>query len=146
METIRKYSDPNRARMAKAGLESVGIRVFLKNENFAETMPMHGSKMSEIELQVEKEEIKNALEILGPEAGDVVEVEKIARKLNRLFGISIIAAVIAGFCHSYSQGFDVNEVPSSIGIGFLVGMLAILIQVLINKLKAQPTGEGEQPR
>jgi hypothetical protein len=32
METIRKYSDPNQARMAKAGLESVGILVFLKNE------------------------------------------------------------------------------------------------------------------
>lgn len=134
METIRKFSDPNRARMAKAGLESVGILVFLKNENFAETMPMYGSKMSEIELQVEKEEIERAMEILGPDDGDVVEVEKIARKLNRLFGISIIAAITAAFIHSFLMGFDVNQVPTSIWIGFLVGISVMFIQVIINRI------------
>ena len=122
--------------MAKAGLESVGILVFLKNENFAETMPLYGSKMSEIELQVEKEEIENALEILGPEGGDVKEVEKIARKLNRLFGISIIAAITAGFIHSFLTGFDINQVPTSIGIGFLVGMSVMFIQVIINRISS----------
>ena len=133
METIRKYSDPNQARMAKAGLESVGILVFLKNENFAETMPMYGSKMSEIELQVEKEEIANALEILGPDDGDVVEVEKIARKLNRLFGISIIAAITATCVYLSIMGFDINQAPTSIGIGFLVGISVMFIQVIINR-------------
>ncbi len=136
MKTIRKYSDPNEARMAKAGLESAGILVFLKNENFAETMPMYGSKMSEIELQVEKEEIENALELLGPDDGDAVEVEKIARKLNRLFGISIIAAITATCVHSFIMGFDINQAPTSIGIGFSVGISVMFIQVIINRISS----------
>ena len=97
---------------------------------------MYGSKMSEIELQVEKEEIENALEILGPDDGDAVEVEKIARKLNRLFGISIIAAITATCVHSFIMGFDINQVPTSIGVGFFVGISVMFLQVIINRISS----------
>lgn len=138
MVTIRKFSDPNSARMAKAHLESAGILVYLKNENFSEIMPMYGSPIAEVELQVEEANINESLEILGPESGNREEVEKISKGLNKIFLFIAGMFIMGGLLHAWYHGFEPAKFGGSVISGFVTGMIGLLIISFSGQRKTRP--------
>jgi hypothetical protein len=138
MVTIRKFSDPNRARMAKAQLEGAGILVYLKNENFSEIMPIYGTPIAEVELQVEETNIKESLEILGPETGNPEEVEKISKGLNKIFLFIAGMFMLGGLLHAWYHGFDLARFKGSATAGVVTGMIGLLIVSLSEQRKKRP--------
>ena len=133
MVTIRKFYDPNAALIAKAMLEGEGLLVFLKNENFAAVMPIHNPAIGEIELQVEKDEVERALEILGPESENPEEVVLITKRLNRMFLITISCGIFVGISHAAIHKFAHADLPTSIYIGILASVLTFLVLSIFKK-------------
>ncbi len=63
--TIRGYLISSEAHIMKGQLESQGISCFLKNESLTNAHAIFSDNSGQIELQVNENDAKNALKIIG---------------------------------------------------------------------------------
>jgi DNA-directed RNA polymerase subunit M/transcription elongation factor TFIIS len=71
--TIANFIEPFQADLARAKLESEGIKCFLAGENFVATYWLLSNADRGIKLQVRESEAEKALEVLSPEEGAGVQ-------------------------------------------------------------------------
>jgi hypothetical protein len=63
--TIKSYSDPYEANLAKSKLLSEGIDCFIKNENFIAAIPALPGAFGGYQLQCDRRNADRALQVLG---------------------------------------------------------------------------------
>ncbi|MCB0739046.1 MAG: DUF2007 domain-containing protein, partial [Bacteroidetes bacterium] len=73
LRTIRSYSLPIEAQIAKAKLESEGIPVFLADENTINMQWLYSNAMGGVRLQVPDPYVDQALTILSVDESEIVE-------------------------------------------------------------------------
>ena len=99
---------------------------------------MYGTPIAEVELQVEEANIKESLEILGPETGNPEEAEKISKGLNKIFLFIAGLFMLGGFLPAWYHGFDPARFGGSVTAGVVAGMIGLLLVSLSEHRKKRP--------
>lgn len=73
--TIAQYSFAHEARIAKSTLEAADIPAYIRDENLVQANWMFSNALGGVKLQVAKDDVEAAMEILAADYSDVLEAE-----------------------------------------------------------------------